>query len=291
MNIPATTNAAAGAAPTLPGTVKQMAGMLWYNMLSALNQSGFDSSTLGTGGDAFQSMFLWNVAQNDFGKYDSTLSQAALRQLGGQADTTTAPVPAAAASLPTADILAAALASAAGEAAADASGTTTLAAQAANFAKNVWPAITAAAQKLNVPAVGLLAQSALETGWGAAAAGNNLFGVKAADGEAGSSRATHEVIDGVMSPQTGFFRDYASGAASVSDYVQRIMSGFQNVAGQTSVSGFANALQSGGYATDNNYASKIISISQSPMMAQVLQAVAAPTPVAATAINTEKVIP
>jgi flagellar protein FlgJ len=34
-------------------------------------------------------------------------------------------------------------------------------------------------------------------------------------------------------------------------------------------------LQSGGYATDSNYASKIIMISQSPMMEQMLQSVGA----------------
>jgi flagellar protein FlgJ len=38
---------------------------------------------------------------------------------------------------------------------------------------------------------------------------------------------------------------------------------------------FANALQAGGFATDSNYASKIIMISQSPMMQQMLQAVGA----------------
>ena len=38
---------------------------------------------------------------------------------------------------------------------------------------------------------------------------------------------------------------------------------------------FANAMQTGGFATDSNYASKIIMISQSPMMEQMLQAVGA----------------
>jgi flagellar protein FlgJ len=42
------------------------------------------------------------------------------------------------------------------------------------------------------------------------------------------------------------------------------------------VSGFANALQADGFATDDSYATKIIEIAQSPTMAQVLQSVSAP---------------
>jgi flagellar protein FlgJ len=59
----------------------------------------------------------------------------------------------------------------------------------------------------------------------------------------------------------------------VSDYIRLIQSNFQTVIGQGTVAGFAQALQSGGYATDSGYASKIITIAQSPMMAQMLQSV------------------
>ena len=79
-------------------------------------------------------------------------------------------------------------------------------------------------------------------------------------------------------------RATAEGYSSVSDYVGQIQSGFQNVIGQGTVDGFAHALQQAGYATDTNYAAKIINISQSPLMEQVLQSVgegsqgAAPAP-------------
>jgi flagellar protein FlgJ len=277
-----------GGNATVTSTVKHLTGMLWYDMLSELNDTGFDSNTLGTGGSAFQSMFLWNVAQNDMGKYDGGLTAATIQQLGGRAATS---IPAASTepvmtdSMPTMSSTAGALAAAA---AATETSTATATAeappnaaahgkilvdQATNFARSVWPQITSAAQKLNVPAVALLAQSALETGWGTAASGNNLFGIKATDGESGTVKTTHEVVDGVLTQQNASFRDYASPAASISDYVGQILSGFQNVAGQSTVGGFAQALQSSGYATDTNYAAKIISISQSPMMAQVLQAI------------------
>ena len=73
-----------------------------------------------------------------------------------------------------------------------------------------------------MPPVALLAQSALETGWGTASPGNNLFGIKAADGQTGTSRPTHEMVDGLLTAQSATFRDYASPAASIADYVQQI---------------------------------------------------------------------
>jgi flagellar protein FlgJ len=254
--------------PGMPATVKHLAGMLWYEMLSELNKSGPDPSMLGAGSGSFQDMFLWSVAQNDFSKYDSALTAATLRQIGGHAGgaaaaTAPAPAPAPAAAATSSPVSAGAPAGAA------------TVQQATNFAKTIWPDIVSAAKQLNVPPVAVLAQTALETGWGVAAAGNNLFGIKATDGQSGSIRATHEVVDGVLTPQTAAFRDYGSTADSVSDYVGQIQSAFQNVVGQNSVGGFASALQSGGYATDTSYAAKIVAISQSPLMQQVLQSVTA----------------
>ncbi len=56
-------------------------------------------SALGAGRRCdFQSMFLWNVAQNDFGKYDCRLIDAAMHQIGGAA--AEAPAAAAAPAIP-----------------------------------------------------------------------------------------------------------------------------------------------------------------------------------------------
>ena len=267
--------------PGLNAAVKHMAGMLWYEMLSELNKSGLSADALGTGGDNFQSMFLWNIAQNDFGGYDGVLARAAARQVGGAGNSapgvTPAP-PAAPGMMAAPDMMATPDMTAAGAAVlaaapAELRQAGDLLAQAKNFAKAVWPQIQAAARQLGVPPVAVLAQSALETGWGMAAPGNNLFGIKAVDGEAGTRRATHEMVDGVLVPQVAAFRDYASAGASVSDYVGQIQSGFQDAVGQPTVAGFAGALQQSGYATDSHYAAKIVNIAQSPLMAQVLRAV------------------
>jgi flagellar protein FlgJ len=217
-------------------------------------------------------MFLWNVAQNDFGKYDSGLLAATTRQIGGsaaQAPEAVAPETTA----PLAQMLSSSTPMQITRVAPVAAASGDLISQAKSFAKTIWPQITQAAQVLGVPAVAVLAQTALETGWGVSAPGNNLFGIKAADGQAGSTRATHEMVDGVLTPQTSNFRDYNNAADAVNDYVGLIQSGYQSAAGQATVAGFAQALQNGGYATDQSYASKIINIAQSPLMAQVLQAI------------------
>jgi flagellar protein FlgJ len=272
------------AKPTIAQTATHMAGMLWYQMLSEMSQTGFDSDSLGTGGSDFQNMFLYNIAQNDFGKYDKGLTDALIKQLGGQAQAPSPAISAPGAS-PTSNLATmpsiATMGSQAVQPSAPAAPSGTLLQQATNFAQSVWPQIQDAAEVLNVSPVGLLAQTALETGWGAAAAGNNLFGIKAGSGQSGTVRDTHEVVNGVMTPQTATFRDYATPAASISDYIGEIHSNFAAVAGQSTVSGFAHALQASGYATDTNYAAKIISISNSPLMLQVLQTVGA-APAAST---------
>ncbi len=273
-------NEIAGSAPkpALAGTVKSMMGMLWYQMLSELNATGGDSSALGPGGGAFQSMFLQSVAENDFGKYDGQLTSVTMQQLAGRAGTIPAPaIPAISPADPGGGPASPALyampqADAPLPANVPAPDSVTLD-QAASFARSVWPGIKAAAQTLGVPAVAILAQTALETGWGAAAAGNNLFGIKAVNGQTGTERPTQEMVNGVLTPQVASFRDYASPGASIADYISQITSAFPNVAGQSSIGGFAQALQAGGYATDNGYAAKIISISQSPMMQRVLNAI------------------
>ena len=276
--------------PTAKGEIENLVGVLWYEMLSSLNQTGLSEDTLGTGGSNFQSMFLWNVAENDFGKYDTSLIKAALHQIGGVSNQIQGSVPEqsmtttllANKGVTNAVVFEESLPSpdndesfSSGE---DGALSPDLTTQATNFTKAIWPQIIAASKILGVPAVAVLAQTALETGWGAAAPGHNLFGIKAVDGQDGSARATHEVLDGVLTAQVANFRNYPSAAASISDYVSLIQTLYPDAVNQNSVAGFAQALQTGGYATDQNYAGKIEQIAQSPLMLQVLQAVEATQP-------------
>ena len=284
MTIQALSAATAQAArPNAGAVVRKMEGLMWYNMLSEMNKSGLDTSTLGTGSDAYQNMFLWDVAQNDFGKYDGGLVSTTLRQIGGRSSLSPAAAPSEPSLAGTSPVTggaaeaspASAPGGAAGGSTGGAVGDAVLVAHAKDLTRAIWPAVRIAASILGVPPVGLLAQAALETGWGSAVPSNNLFGIKGGSGQASTARSTHEMINGALVPQTANFRDYGSPAACVTDYIRLIRSNFQNVVGQGSVVSFANALQAGGFATDSNYASKIIMISQSPMMEQMLQTVGA----------------
>ncbi len=261
--------------PALSSTIKQMTGLLWYNLLSEMNKNGMAAGALGAGGDAFQSMFLWNIAQNDFTKYDKSLILSTIRQIGSRPPVS---LPQVVTSLSkSSKNLSTATSVNISSVVPTAS---TVVRQATKFAQAVWPDVKRAAIELGVPAPAILAQAALETGWGSSAPGNNLFGMKALEGQSSTVRATQEIVSGILTPQNAAFRDYNSPAASVADYVQHVRSSFSQVIGQSTVAGFAQALQNSGYATDSQYASKIIHLAQSPLMTQVLQAIGGALPMA-----------
>lgn len=256
----------AGPNTKLGQTVEKLAGTLWYNMMTEMNRNGLDQSALGAGGETYQNMFLWEMSQKDFAKYDTQIVQATMRQIGGEGSRP---------DIRPAESFAATSASLlpqVSEAAAenfDSSSEQTGNAQ--SLTKTIWPAVKAAASALGVPPVGVLAQAALETGWGSSVPGYNFFGIKAGGDQQASLRATHEMVNGALVPVVDSFRDYTSPDASLSDYVQLIQTNFPDVMGQSSIEGFAQALQSGGYATDGAYAAKIIAIARSPLMQEMLR--------------------
>ena len=150
------------------------------------------------------------------------------------------------------------------------------------FAKAVWPHVKRAANKLNVSPVSVLAQAALETGWGAkvmpgdnGGSSLNLFGIKAANGWQGDSVAKKTVeFDGEVARQeVARFRAYPNVASTFTDYADFIGNNpryetVKNTGGN--VAAFANALADSGYATDPRYAEKIQDIFSGPTMKRVL---------------------
>ncbi|GAB6196964.1 flagellar assembly peptidoglycan hydrolase FlgJ [Lysobacter xanthus] len=150
------------------------------------------------------------------------------------------------------------------------------------FVKSLWPHAKKVAQELGVSAKGLIAQAALETGWGRRLVGgngqvsHNLFGIKASGGWRGNAvtSATHEYVDGVRQNQRASFRAYTTPADSFADYA-RLLSG-NRYAGARGTGDdthrFANALQHAGYATDPSYANKITAIANGATMRRALAA-------------------
>jgi flagellar protein FlgJ len=111
-----------------------------------------------------------------------------------------------------------------------------------------------------VPASVILAQSALESGWGLHVVDNAYFGVKghAPDG-ATTTFVTHEVTNGVAHKVTDSFRSYTSYADAAQDYVSLLLRKYPAaIAYKRDSLRFVEHLN--GYATDPLYAKKLQSI-------------------------------
>ena len=147
-----------------------------------------------------------------------------------------------------------------------------IAASKSDFIKQMLPHAETAARELGVDPHALLAQAALETGWGKSvpcnAAGEcsfNLFGIKAGTQWSGAAVnvPTLEFEEGVAVRKVERFRAYESPADSFRDYAKLIGNNarYENAVGTgDDVAAFASALQQGGYATDPNYARKLVAV-------------------------------
>jgi flagellar protein FlgJ len=137
------------------------------------------------------------------------------------------------------------------------------------FIDALWPHAQRAAGELGVSPKALLAQAALESGWGKHqirhADGRpsfNQFGIKAGRSwEGGRIRvATPEYTGTLSERRLEHFRAYDSLSDAFADYVRLLKDNprYQQVlqAGQDH-GAYAEALQRAGYATDPNYAAKI----------------------------------
>ena len=129
----------------------------------------------------------------------------------------------------------------------------------------------AASRTTGVPAELILAQAALETGWGrheiAAADGrnsHNLFGIKAGSHWQGPTTeiTTHEYLNGQRTRVSDSFRVYGSFEEAFTDYARLIGDNprYERVTTAPSAEQAARELQAGGYATDPAYADKLIAV-------------------------------
>ncbi|MCD9045743.1 flagellar assembly peptidoglycan hydrolase FlgJ [Luteimonas sp. MHLX1A] len=154
------------------------------------------------------------------------------------------------------------------------------------FVASIWGHAQQAARELGVDARALVAQAALETGWGRRMiqrgdgnTANNLFGIKATGWKGERAAATtHEYSNGVRHTERADFRAYGSPAESFADYVRMIKHNpryRQALESGGDVRRFASALQQAGYATDPRYADKISSIANGPTLDRALSAISA----------------
>jgi len=139
------------------------------------------------------------------------------------------------------------------------------------FIRELLPKANRAASELGVPAEAIVAQAALETGWGKhqmqlpeGRSSFNLFGIKAGpDWEGRTVRVqTLEFRDGLAQKEAAVFRAYDSLEDGLQDYVSFLKGNgrYEQALSQQDAAGFVRGLQEAGYATDPSYAKKILSI-------------------------------
>ncbi|MDQ2068487.1 flagellar assembly peptidoglycan hydrolase FlgJ [Natronospira bacteriovora] len=149
------------------------------------------------------------------------------------------------------------------------------------FVQKLLPLARRAANRLGVAPQLILAQAALETGWGqhmirdeSGRNSFNLFGIKAGNGWQGQQMSvpTLEFEDGLPVRRVDRFRAYGSLEESINDYARFLSRSprYQQALGQgDDAAAFGQALQAGGYATDPAYAEKIQRVARSPLLRTV----------------------
>jgi len=151
------------------------------------------------------------------------------------------------------------------------------------FIRELWPHAEAAGAALGMAPEVLLAQSALETGWGRHViqrrdgdSSHNLFGIKA-DARWDGPRVhvqTLEYVNGVPERQRAAFRSYDSPAESFADYVDFLQRNprYREALGRVpDAEGYLRGLQEAGYATDPDYADKILDILNRGTLRQMVE--------------------
>lgn len=151
------------------------------------------------------------------------------------------------------------------------------------FVRTLLPAARETAKVLGLDPLALIAQAALETGWGQrvikTAKGDssfNLFGIKANNGWQGETAVvdTLEYRAGIAKKEQAKFRSYASPEHSLRDYADFIKQNprYQDAVQATGdTKAYFEQLQAAGYATDPAYAKKIMAVYQSSAFNQVRQ--------------------
>ncbi|MCR8915552.1 flagellar assembly peptidoglycan hydrolase FlgJ [Marinobacter panjinensis] len=139
----------------------------------------------------------------------------------------------------------------------------------AQFVRELLPVAEKVAEQSGINPRLMIAQAALETGWGrhmiegdGGAPSFNLFGIKADTRWQGDSVniATTEFREGVPMNERAAFRSYPDYESSFRDYVSFLESNprYRDVlAAADNPDEFADRLQQAGYATDPNYGAKI----------------------------------
>jgi peptidoglycan hydrolase FlgJ len=254
-------NDAKGQAPTaLKEAARQFESLFTQMLLKSMreaNKSFGEDSLFGSDqGEMYQDMFDDQIAMQMSKGKGLGLAEMLVKQLQQGAGVSTSPESAQPVSTPATG------------------GAEKLSTSKDDFISKLRPHAEQAARELGVDPNALLAQAALETGWGRSVPCNaqgecsfNLFGIKAGSQWSGATVnvPTLEFEDGVAVRKVERFRAYDSPADSFRDYAALIRDSSRYASARgagDNVEAFATALQQGGYATDPHYAQKIAEVAR-----------------------------
>ncbi|MDN3609363.1 flagellar assembly peptidoglycan hydrolase FlgJ [Vibrio ostreicida] len=142
-----------------------------------------------------------------------------------------------------------------------------------SFVSSMKPYAEKAARALGIDSSLLLAQAALETGWGqkvvnnARGSSNNLFNIKADPSWSGDKVATQtlEYHQGIPVKEKASFRSYQNYEESFNDYVRFLNENprYTTALGHGgSDEAFIRGIHQAGYATDPRYADKVLNVKE-----------------------------
>ena len=245
----------------LRAAAKQFESLFTQMMLKSARAASLGDDLLGSDQTEFyQDMFDQQVAQQLSAGKGLGIADLLIRQLQATSAATPTPAPAPVTAGSAARVTA-------GERVADAQ----------SFIQQLLPHAQKAADELGVPARVLVAQAALETGWGQrvlrnadGSSSHNLFGIKADAGWQGARtrQLTHEFVNGAKQSESADFRSYASLDEGFADYARflKTQPRYREALAQVDGASFVQGLQKAGYATDPGYAGKILKIAHGERM-------------------------
>ncbi len=140
-----------------------------------------------------------------------------------------------------------------------------------DFIAKIAPYAKRAAEKLGIDKAILMAQAALETGWGKyvlannqGESSNNLFNIKRGESWKNDSvkQTTLEYEGGLIKQENAEFRVYESITQSFDDFIQFITGNerYKNAVNANDDETFIKELHIAGYATDPKYSDKVLSV-------------------------------
>ena len=144
------------------------------------------------------------------------------------------------------------------------------------FIKAIGIAAQLSAAKSKIPASFTIAEAALESGWGTsqlATEGCNLFGVKADPSWHGDTLTmrTREFRNGQWVMEPALWRKYSNWLDCIDDHAKFLLTNprYNPAFACSTGESFAQAVAKAGYATDPDYAHKIISVIRAHQLASL----------------------